>query len=339
MKNINCKQVKDFLNKENHVNINNIRNLFKEKGIKHVSYLGEIRQASYKEFFELSDETKKLINTWRRVIGNRNYDSNINKISYPKSNLDFELLNSLEQTYNRCTLFGCNDELNTKYKPFNKINEFKTLFETGDIDTFFSNKMKLLQYEVDEIIRTCNGESVTVKPKSIDSIVDLNIGLIEFTANDVFEVLSIIVKDIEKCELKLGKLYVRKTYDRSDSFYIKLDIDIDNTLKKLHKLYSEAKYQIYRFERIYNGDPNGRFYINDKTVAVNGLIETKFNDLIINDDEHIKRFECEVSKLNVDVNQINFELLSKFSKLQSKLDNQSFNEIKELIYKNIYKLP
>ncbi len=339
MQTLNSRQIKHIIDEKNYVKIDNIRKHFKENGIKHVSYLGEIRQVFYKEFSELSDETKKLINTWRRCVRSEKYNPNINNNIYPKSNLDFELLNSLEQTYNQCKLFSCNDEIDVKYKPFDKINEFKTLFEFGCDDIFFSNKMKQLQYDVNELIIICNSESDDAKPKETDSVANLNIDLIEFITNEVFETLTIVIKDIEKCESKLGGLHVRKTYDRTDSYHNKLDVDIDNTLKKIHKLYSEAKYQIYKFDRIYNGNSNDRFYINDKTIAVNNLIKFNFNGLIIGENEFIERFEMEFNKLNNHKNQINFELLSKFSKLQSKLDKESFNEIKELIYKNIYNLP
>lgn len=338
MQTLNSRQIKHIVDERNYIKIDNIRKRLEENGTKHVSYLSEIRQVFYKEFSELSDETKKLINTWRGRVRSEKYDPNINNVIYPKSNLDFELLNSLEQTYKRCRLFNCNDELNAKYKPFDKINEFKTLFEFGDDVVFFSNKMKSLQYDVDELIRICNNESDNVKPKQTDDVANLNINLIEFTVNDVFEALSIIVKDIEKCELKLGKQHIIKKYERSGLYDSKLNLEISKLDQKLHKLYSEAKYQIYKFDRIYNGDPNGRFYINDKTVAVNNLIKSNFNGLIIGENEFIERFEIEFNQLNKNENQINFELLTKFSKLQSKLDKESFNEIKELIYKNIWGL-
>lgn len=326
-------QVKNFFCNKKFVNIDSIRKNLEERGIKQVSYISGVPQAFYVRFEELPEETQKLINSWHRVIGSKKYNSNINKIIYSKFNFHIDTLYSLEQTYNKCILFDCDDDL------VDKINKFKSLFESGNIDTLFSDEIKKLQYEVNEIIldsnKKINGVIMFDSPDYYDV---LDFRLVEFIANDVFEVLSIIVKDIEKCELKLGKLYVRKTYDRTDSFYVKLDIDIENTLKKLHKLYSEAKYQIYKFNRIYNGDPNGRFYIDDKTVAVNNLIKSKFNCLIIGENEYIERFESEFNKLKPIDNQIKFELLSKFLKLESKVDNESFREIKELIYKSIYNL-
>ena len=77
MENINCKPGEDFFNEKKYINIKNIRKNIEENGIKHVSYLSGIYQAFYKEFSELSDETKKLINTWRRIISSERYDPNI----------------------------------------------------------------------------------------------------------------------------------------------------------------------------------------------------------------------------------------------------------------------